>query len=268
MDTEKFVEFKNFLPVIESNFIKHFVGFGIENKDGEIIYKREYLNRPIDKWLLELINTFHKLCKQLKTEADSNLAKREKLDTYIELLSKALTETFDSLRLYGYQTRNGNFIEGDDTKEEHYLIQGKVFYYMLIAPSLEPGFVDKMTINQILFGYCCALYDFNKTLSDYKKEEPSNIDDTPGVSLNLSNRLALLDTLGIIGHLQEKYQLQHQPEKLAKLLALVLDVTGEKTKTLSATVKNLINNTDKSPKNETALKKITSELTRVGIIIH
>lgn len=54
MDTEKFVEFKNYLPVIESNFIKHFVGFGIENKEGQIIYKRDYLNRPIDKWLLEL----------------------------------------------------------------------------------------------------------------------------------------------------------------------------------------------------------------------
>jgi hypothetical protein len=117
-----------------------------------------------------------------------------------------------------------------------------------------------------------AIYEHSTIIADYLAR--FNALSTEGESdvLQLSlpalgNKIVLLKELGIVDFLLESYpdQLRNRPKNLATILALIMGLDKKDTDNLFASLKNLLNDTPKSPVNPTSLKLVRAELMKVGI---
>jgi hypothetical protein len=130
----------------------------------------------------------------------------------------------------------------------------------------------KATISDVIINFLEQVEELkNKVLQYLNSTNPKNKEEeTIDIALpNTSNRLALLEFLGIIKHLQETYPgaLLERKHNMQSLLAMILDISIEDRKSFDATVKHLLNRTDRSPLNNAALLKIKTQLIQVGIDI-
>ncbi|MEJ7766541.1 MAG: hypothetical protein WKF89_01930 [Chitinophagaceae bacterium] len=106
-------------------------------------------------------------------------------------------------------------------------------------------------------------------MEETKKIEVTEVtekEEFPHLQLkSLSNRIVLLEQLGIIDHLQAKYKLTNAPGKTASIIALILGLNENETKSCKPTVSKLLNNSEGNPKNPRSINAIAIELKKIGI---
>ncbi|MCW3108466.1 MAG: hypothetical protein JWQ09_2972 [Segetibacter sp.] len=151
-----------------------------------------------------------------------------------------------------------------------------IFWHNQIAEYKQFGFDYKYRSEgnrKITFAKKCEIEIERLTaINEIEKASPDTLIDDEKVELslpNISNKLVLLDQLGIIKYLQDKFpdQLNNRKVNLISLLELILQIPADNKAAFAANVKNLINGSDNSPLNPTSLQRVRVELLKIGISI-
>ncbi len=173
---------------------------------------------------------------------------------YLELYIRQIKDAYEELTNYGVQTTGQQIVEYRAVKENPEIITryGIIQYSNL--------YDDKnLNINQINMAVCYALNQHIKTLTAI---QPAEVEDNSMVDLpegNISNRLVLLNELGILSFLKERYPELTSSTNLASLLVPIMGITENK-QSFVATVKKLMGdeNARAHPKNNKSIKYVNS----------